>query len=161
MVLPKICTHNSQGNSGFSLLEVLLVLALLSFVAGVTLIFSVRSFQSAVLQSERDVLVMQLQTARALAMQNINNLPHGLAFNPAGHTGYVLFSGINFAFSDTSTQIRIPTKAGIVLPTSTPAEIVFTQLSGESSYDGTITLIEGQNALASTSIRINYEGAIY
>lgn len=161
MVLPKIYTSNKSASGGFSLLEVLLVLAMLGIIAGSTILFSLGSYQSTLLQSERNTIVLQLQTARAEALQNKNNQPHGVAFNPVGYAGYVLFSGVSFATSDSATHIRVPQRAGIVLATSTPPEIIFTQLSGQTNFTGTITLLDSMRTSASTSITINYEGAIY
>jgi prepilin-type N-terminal cleavage/methylation domain-containing protein len=161
MASPKIYINKVRSHSGFSLMEVLLVLAMLSIIAGTTLLFSLSSYRGAVLQAEHDAVVMQLQTARAQAQQNNHGSPYGLAFNPAGYVGYVVFAGASFATSDMSTHMRVPSKPGIIVATSTPSEVVFSQLSGASNFAGEVRLLDSVRLNASTSITINYEGAIY
>ena len=161
MASRKIFISRLHVSPGFSLMEVLLVLAMLSVIASTTLLFSFSSYQSTLLQAEHETVVTQLQIARAQAQQTKYGLPHGLAFNPAGYAGYVLFSGNSFAVSDTISHVRIPSRAGIATATSTPVEIVFAQLSGSSNFAGEITLHDSIRSSASTTITINYEGAIY
>jgi hypothetical protein len=95
-----------------------------------------------------------------MSMQNKTQVPHGLAIDPGGFVGYVLFSGTSLASADSSTQVQIPRSSYIVFSSSAPVQVVFSQLSGDADYSGNFYLID-KNTSASTSLTINYEGAIY
>lgn len=160
MALPKISQNNIVTTLGFTLMEVLLVLAMLTIIASVTMIFSMSMYQSSLLAAERSSLVSVLQTARAHSMQNKLGLAAGVAFDPTGFDGYVLFEGGDFVTSDINTRVPVAHQINISVVLGAPAQIVFTQLSGEASYDGGI-ILQDTSRNASTSIAINYEGALY
>lgn len=144
---------------GFSLIEVLVVLALLGIVLGSTLFFTADTYQRTAFLSERDSLVSLLQTARGKALNNVNQRRHGVALYPVGYRGYVLFEGDTFISSDLASRTFTPASYEVTIDVASSVEIVFEQLSGNASYDGQIILID-QNRMATTSIFVNYEGAI-
>jgi prepilin-type N-terminal cleavage/methylation domain-containing protein len=161
MVLRKICILNTVKASGFSLMEVLLVMSMVSVIAGGTLMMQISFYQNAQMLSDRDMLVGMLKTARSLSMQNHHGLAHGVLINPDGGAGYLLFEGNSFETSDLSTQIRSASQYGVVVENGRELQVVFEQLSGNSNYVGEIKLADSNNQFASTTIVINYEGAIY
>lgn len=160
MVLHKTYISKEKSvHAGFTLIEVLVVLALLGTVLGATLFFTTSTYQRTAFLSERDSLISVLQNARGKALNNVNQRKHGVAIFPVSYTGYVLFEGDTFLSSDISSRTYTPSAYHITFDDLKPAEIIFDQLSGNASYDGQITLIDG-NRLATTSIFVNYEGAI-
>lgn len=161
MVLPKIYINNYKCSTGFTLMEVLMVLAMLGFIASATMMFSVGFFQSELLHTEESTLISVLQTARSKAMQNVNGVAHGVAIDPNGVPEFVIFSGSNFSTADVSTVQSISRSANFIIATSAVREIVFSQLSGEVVLPGEIVLIDSMRNSASTTITVNYEGAIY
>ena len=146
--------------SGFALLEVLLVMAMIAIIASATILFSMSSYTRQVLLSEQNQLVRVLQTARAESMQNKNQTPHGVAIDPDGYMGYVFFNGSTYETSALDTRIQIPRSGHIQFATSSVQEVVFLQVSGVVNNPGRVTLID-RHTSASTTIIINYEGAIY
>lgn len=145
--------------SGFTLIEVLVVLSIITVLVSVSLFFDVSSYRGDAFRAERNVLVVAMQTARADALNNINQEMHGVAINPAGYDGYVIFEGNDYASSNPLLRTEIPAIYPVMLDASSPGEVVFTQLSGNANYTGEIKLIDTQRN-ASTSIVINYEGKI-
>lgn len=161
MASRKIYILNSvQLKSGFSLIEVLLVLAIVGVLLSGTLFFTNNYYRDTSLQNERQFLMSLLYTARADAMNNIDGLPHGVAFFPAGFSGYVLFSGNDYDSSDILTRKMIPINYPAALAATAPAFITFKQLSGDASYNGEIVLIDTNRANATTGIITNYAGKI-
>lgn len=142
-------------------MEVLLVLAMLGFIASATLMASVGFYQSELLHTEEIALINLLHTVRANAMQNMGGVAHGVAIDPNGTPEFVIFSGTSFSAAEVSTVQSIPRSANFIIATSSIKEIVFSQLSGEVALSGEIVLIDSVRNFASTTIIVNYEGAIY
>lgn len=161
MALLKISQNNTIPVLGFTLMEVLLVLAMLSIIASSTMIFSMSMYQSALLHAERSSMVTLLQTARAYAMQNKFGMAAGVAIDPVGFEGYVLFNGNDFVTSDVTSRVLVQHLTNVTVLPGAPTQIIFSQLSGESNYDGEVVLQDTSRGNARTSITINYAGAIY
>ncbi len=136
------------------------MLAIVGTLLSGTLFFTNNYYRDMSLQNERRLLISLLYTARADAMNNINEMPHGVAFFPAGFSGYVLFSGNDYDLSNPSTRKMIPTSYPVILETTSPAFITFDQLSGDANYDGELVLIDNNRSNATTGITINYAGKI-
>jgi prepilin-type N-terminal cleavage/methylation domain-containing protein len=156
MGLHKIYTNNKKG---FTLIEILVVLGIISALLSSTLFFNFDSYRGDTFRAEGKILQSLLQTARADAMNNINQKPHGVALHPDGYSGYVLFEGEDYEHADVHTLVQIPESYHITLDPDTPQEIVFSQLSGDANFQGEIVLIDIERH-TSTSITVNYEGAI-
>ncbi len=159
MVLPRIYINNQ--NAGFTLIEVLMVLAMLGIIASATVLFSISFFESELIYNEERTLVNLLHTARSRAMQNQEGTAHGLAIDPLGVNEYVLFSGSSFVGADPTLLQSIPRANNFTVATNSLKEIIFSQLSGTVKTSGEIKLIDGNRGNASSTITINYEGAIY
>ncbi len=151
--------NRKNSLTGFTLIEVLVVLGIVTMIIRATLMFDVNSFRGEAFRGERNTLVVALQTARADALNNINQQKHGVKINPSGFKGYVIFEGNTFASSDTSLHNEIPSLYTIELAPGSPDEIVFSQLSGNADFDGEIVLKDPERALT-TNIVINHEGKI-
>jgi len=160
MVSPKTFNDRSIDTvKGFTLIEVLIVLALITVIAGLSLFFNIDMYRGDSFRAERNILVIALQTARADALNNISQMRHGVAINPGGYAGYVIFEGNDYASSEPDTRKEIPASYGVTLDASSPDEVVFTQLSGNANFDGEIILIDTLRN-ASATIAINHEGKI-
>lgn len=156
----KACINNRRVlEKGFTLIEILVVLSIITMLVAVTLFFDANNYRGESFRAERNNLVVALQTARADALNNIDQSKHGVAINPSGFKGYVIFEGDSYAASNPVTRTKIPASYPITLASSSPSEVLFTQLSGNADYSGEIVLKDTQRN-ATTSIVINYEGKI-
>ncbi len=152
------------NNSGFTLIEVLVVVTIITLIVGATLFFDVNSYRGEAFRSERNILVIALQKARADALNNVNQKRHGVKINPPDFEGYVLFEGNDYLNSDPATHEEFPASYTVTLEPPSPDEIVFNQLSGNvlvggTAYDGEIVLNDPERN-ATTGIIINHEGKI-
>jgi prepilin-type N-terminal cleavage/methylation domain-containing protein len=71
MASPKICVHSQHNKKGFTLLEIILAMAILFSVIAFGLAISYQDFQSSSFRNERDSLVAAMRRARSLAMNNV------------------------------------------------------------------------------------------
>jgi prepilin-type N-terminal cleavage/methylation domain-containing protein len=159
MGLPRICTNK---NSGFSLIEILVVLGMLSLLAAFTLFIGTDSYRGYSFRNERDTIVSILQKARSQAMSNVclgsgctGGEPHGVHF-ASGQ--YVIFQGSSFNPSDPNNEVRI-SGYNLDLTGSTMTDVIFTQLSGEATPTGAIRLTD-PNTNHTSDITINSAGQI-
>lgn len=160
MALHKIYIRKRRSiSSGFTLIELLVVVGLITVLMSLTLFFDIHSFRGDAFRSERDTLISTLQTARANALNNINQSRHGVKINPSGYQGYVLFEGDTYATSDPISRKHIPSVYAVTLEGTSPDEVVFSHVSGDANYDGAIVLIDPYR-LVTTGIQINHEGSI-
>lgn len=145
--------------SGFTLIEMLIVIGLLAMISAVPIFMNVNNYRGEAFRAEQNALGVALQTARANAFNNINQSKHGVAINPVGYDGYVLFQGDSYATADHSLDVRTPMSYKTSFSPLSPAEIIFSQLSGDANYDGEITMIDPQRGM-NLLITINHEGRI-
>ncbi|MEN9614113.1 MAG: hypothetical protein RLZZ347_420 [Candidatus Parcubacteria bacterium] len=145
---------------GFTITEMLIVVGIITMFIGVSLFVDMNQFRGDAFRTERTTIITLLQTARANAMNNVNQTSHGVALFPANHpNSYVLFQGVSYATADPTMLDVMDAQYGITFSTSSPKEIVFTQLSGNANYAGNITLNDPQRGM-SLPISVNYEGRI-
>jgi len=141
----------SHKDAGFTLIEILIVTAILVILFGMGLFMSFDFYRSFLIHSERDLLVGVLEKARNRAMNNIGESPHGVHITSSS---YILFQGTAYASANPDnepiTSNPAITKAGLT-------DIVFSQLSGDPDTTGSITL---QSSARTDIININDEGAI-
>lgn len=137
----------------------LVVIGILAMLGGALSFIDMNNYRGDAFRAERGSLIVSLQTARADALNNINQKPHGVAIHPDGYDGYVIFEGESYASSTVRTEVAANYGVGIAL--GSPMEIVFEQLSGNSNYaSATITITDPERGITS-KIFINHEGAIW
>jgi len=158
-------------DKGFTLIEMMLVVALITILGGLGLYFGLDSLRGYSFRSDRDVLASVLQHARAEAVSNVcrgggcqDGKPHGVAIKPSDYPdSYVIFQGSSY---DSRTAEDKNYDAIFDAPRATKhggsvneiEEIVFDRLSGNVNTPGEMTLID---ATGRTSvISINSEGQI-
>ncbi len=134
-------------------MEVLVVIAITMFFLGIGIFVSTDVYRSSLFQADADTVVSALQRARSRAINNINESPHGVHI---ATTGYTIFQGSVFNSSDPKNEI-IPIRPGYTFNPASPIDIVFQQLSGRTSYNGAVDII---NTAKTITININNEGRI-
>jgi prepilin-type N-terminal cleavage/methylation domain-containing protein len=148
--------HNGLAlRRGFTLIEILIVTAIMTLVAGLGLFMGLDSYRRSQLRNEEGSLVGLLERARNRAMNNFLEMPHGVHFD-SSPPEFVLFEGASYAASDPATREAVSRNAGITVNGFT--DVVFDELSGDANpASTTISLYDGTR---SVTIAINAEGQI-
>lgn len=141
-----------KDRGGFTLIEIIIAIGILTILSGLGLIFSVDFYRSYSLDSERNMVVSVLQKVRSRAQNNINQSLHGVSFQS---NGYVLFQGASYALRDSDYDEIIP--KNLTIGVSGISEAIFEQLNGNSQTIGDVSLDNGKRTLI---ISINNEGKI-
>ncbi|HEY1074645.1 MAG TPA: type II secretion system protein [Patescibacteria group bacterium] len=94
-----------QSFSGFTLIELIVVIGIFSMLLLVSLPFTLNSIVSAQLNRERDTLIPLLQSARDQSYANLRGRDTGVKINSSNYT---LFEGTTYASRDTSHDIVYP-----------------------------------------------------
>ena len=134
---------------GFTLVEILVVIAIFTLLIGLGLFMSMEAYRGFSFHSEQDTVVSVLQKARSRAMANIDQTAWGVCYISPN---YVIFKGstCTVAGSDLIPANPSVTIAGL------SGGIIFSQLAGTST-GGVITVTQNNRVSTTT---INYEGTI-
>lgn len=152
MKSPSILRHAK----GFTLIEMIVALAILAAIMGFGLFLSLDYYKSYIFYYEKDLVISILQKARSQSLANINEKKHGVAFDEANKK-YILFEGDSLAASAN----KIEYEEAKIVTTSGLTEVVFDQLTGKATIvpaGNDLTLSDG---VRSVIISINHEGRIY
>lgn len=139
-------------NNGFSLSELLIVIAILVVIAVFGVPATITHYQNYLLIAERDSLLSYLRRARTFSLANRNSEPHGIFIES---NQYVLFEGKSFTERQAAYDEVFPKAKSIQIAGT--SEIVFASLAATST-GGTITLSVAPNN--SFNIQINEAGGI-
>ena len=125
-----------RSTQAFTLVEVLLTVALLSILGGLLFPVGFSFFQSQILDEAREGLVGVLRSAQALALAGTHDTSFGVKILPSA---YVLFEGDAYAsrVADEDLSFSLPADMEI----SGPDEIIFSEGSSIPSVSGTIDLV--------------------
>lgn len=147
----RLLKTSDLGNSGFTVIELTVVLAIFVILLGLAFFVNLDFYKSRALISERDALTSILRRARALALTNVNESSHGVFIG----NDYVIFQGPSYASRDQVWDEIYPKSSAIAV--SGIQEVVFNALTADTSVSGTIVLDYDQH---SASLLINQVGKI-
>lgn len=155
----------SKNNRGFTIIEMLIVVGLISIIGGLGLYLGFDSLRGYSFRSDRDVLVSTLQHARAEAIANVcrgdssvcsDGKPHGVKILS---DKFVIFQGTSYATRDSAYDADIDFNHSTIFPSDgSLTEAVFNRLSGDVDTPGFITL--NDSGTHESKIEINSEGQI-
>lgn len=138
---------------GYSLLETLLVFALLGGVLALTFPVALTAYRRTELWETRDLAVQAVRRAQALALGAVGDEPWGVKFVPGE---VIVFKGAGFDGRDPDADEHFPVPASVVW--SGTSEVIFAQVTGAASSPGpletTITLGEA----GTVTVRVNEQG---
>jgi len=154
----------SRQNNGFTLIEILISLGILSLIVALGLFISFDFYRNYSFRSERNTIVSILQKARSQSMDNINQVRHGVYF--ADPLEYIVFECdfntpqcVSHDHADTSKDLVIKPAYGSTV-SGIPMNVVFDQLSGNCvTCSGTQTVTVNDQGQAK-NITISNEGRI-
>lgn len=137
---------------GFTIIEVVIVLALLSIVSLGAIIFT-RSFSSHQdVSAIAEVIASAINQAETQARGVVGDSPWGIKI----FTGeIVVFKGISYAARDINSDFRHNIGNGIVVTGAT--EVVFSKLYGYPNISGNIIITAGQD---NKTISLNAKGVV-
>ena len=144
---------NSPKGVGFTLVEMVISLAILTLIVGMGVPTTIGFFQRQSVTAERDTLVSLLRRARTEAMTNRSESAHGLFIDTSS---YIIYQGNAYDARVAMYDEVFPRGGGITVATTT--DINFSALSGDAS--SSVTLAVSQSTKTVT-ITINTEGSIY
>ena len=136
---------------GFSLMEVIIVIAIVAVVASFGSAFSLNSISRSNLISERDLLVSLLTQARAQALANVHESPHSVHIDTER---YVLYEGTSYSFGNPTNRVVPKVSQATITGVAT---VTFAQLTADVASAGTVTIAGG---VESYDIEINSSGRI-
>ncbi|QQS58770.1 type II secretion system protein [Candidatus Peregrinibacteria bacterium] len=126
--------HFAKYNSGFTLLEILLVVALFTALAGVSLPVSLAFLQKSSLDVTAQNTVQTLRRARTLAQSSAHDMSWGV-YAEGGQI--ILFGGDSYATRNTSFDETLPIPE--LISVSGQQETVFEKFSGKPKNAGTLS----------------------
>jgi prepilin-type N-terminal cleavage/methylation domain-containing protein len=140
---------------GFTLIELMIVVALIFMFSGLTLPVGFNFYQESTLKDQARNLENSLRKAQAMAMTGRGESSAGVKIE---ERQYIIFEGESYEKSREDMTIPLP----IALSITGPKEIVFQKSTGlpilpEEESSTTITLTFGAN---SQKININSQGKI-
>lgn len=129
MKLPNTSILNTRG---FTLLEILVVVAIFAIVASLGLAFSFQSYSGYLFRGQETTLIQTLMVARNLSANNFDESAHGVSFF---ENEYRLYAVNEYDEDDSDTYQSFPIGEGFEV--DGPEEVIFEQLSGSLfSCDG-------------------------
>ncbi len=135
--------HSRQKPSGFSLIEIMVVIALMAVLVNISFGYELSSYQRTQSAADRELLLAALRRARAEAQAGVCSRmcatppPQGLYITSKDIT---FFEGQSYATRASSTDDAIPFAAREVL--ALPVEVLFEPISGDLiSTNGTSSRI--------------------
>jgi prepilin-type N-terminal cleavage/methylation domain-containing protein len=148
----------NSSQSGFSLIEITIVLGLIGVIAAFGVAMSFSSLSNTSVTQERDLFVtLLLRGTRSAAIANMGEVAHGVQIDNANHR-YILFTGTTYNSSDPNNRSIPYTNDAITVGSTGGDTIVFEQLSGKvTTGAGTISIGNGS---ATQEITIRNSGQI-
>lgn len=139
--------------SGFTLIEVTIVLGLIGVIAAFGVAMSFSSLSRTSVTQERDLFVtLLLRGTRAAAIANLEETAHGVQIDNTNHR-YILFNGTNYDENATSNRNVPYTSESITVTNTSGDTVVFEQLSGAVITGGGVIAITNGSATQEITIR--------
>lgn len=152
--------RNPQSQKGFTLIELIVVLAIFSIILGIITINLFRTHEQTTLGTTVELLITDLKQQQIKSMSGDTDIttiakPHGIYFTS---TSYTLFTGDTYtANNPTNTVIELPPTVTITtLPSTNP--IIFAHASGTLT-SATSFVIGGSSD--QQTVHLNTLGVIY
>ncbi|MEK7609959.1 MAG: prepilin-type N-terminal cleavage/methylation domain-containing protein [Patescibacteria group bacterium] len=145
--------------NGFSILEVIIALAILAILAGIGFTAVVSSRTAKQLDIITDSIAAKLEEARTNAVSGKNGTNFGLALNT---TAYTYWSGSSYNQSDSSNSVYSVTPGFSITSTipGTYHAVMFARITGVPDVTGNIIITNNQDTSTTDTIIIGVLGDI-
>lgn len=141
-----------QKKMGFTIIELLLVISIITIVGIMSVVFFSRFLTQNAVSNAQDQLIGEIRKAQLYAMMGKQNGNWGVRF---GSNTITLFQGNSFATRTPAFDEKFSENANISISGFT--EVIFTKITGLPSTTGTYT-ITGNNT--SKQVVINAQGVV-
>ncbi len=148
----------TKKTTGFSLIELLIVIGITTILAGVSAVVYGNLQVSAQLNDVSAQLTQSLRLAREQSLAGLNNIDHGVKIDS---NQYTLYQGASYNIRESSYDRVFPLASALTLTLDlTPAgsDIIFYNGIGSPSATGTITV--SHSVTGTKTIIINNLGVI-
>jgi prepilin-type N-terminal cleavage/methylation domain-containing protein len=150
---------------GFTLVEIIISIAILAVIASLGLFISMDFFKSYSFRSEQSVIVTLLQNTRSQSLNNIDQVRHGVHFqgSPLRYTIFECPVGTPQCSSYVAGSSDLTTNSSYNITMTSPAlpfDIIFDQLNGDCVSCASPVNIQISDGVKNYIITINNEGQI-
>lgn len=144
---------------GFSLMEIVVVIAIMSMIGTFVVIAYAKFNSSQALEKDALQVISVLNQARSLTLSSKGNSQYGVHF---GSSEVVLFTGENF---QSEAESNIPVALNRLVSVSADlsgggSEVVFERLTGRTAQSGTVALSLLGEATSTRSLIIYETGVV-
>ena len=143
-----------QGNRGFTLVEIILVVAIIAFIGALGVVVGIDTYSRYIFRSDVDKVTALLQKARSSAINNVNEKKYGVYLGDTSN--FVLFRGSSYNPLDSFNYKVERSKAATSTNTCIASQVVFDQLTG-NTMGCEIIITEGSKVSTTT---VNAQGGI-
>ncbi len=150
-------------NKGISILELLIVLAILAIIVSFIILNLTKFRNEQALQNTTSDIISLVNEARTKTISSIDSTTYGVHFETSRA---VLFAGSSFTEPNSSNKqvdinsaVSIPSSGGINL-NGGGSDVVFTRISGDTTNYGTIIVRLVSDATRQKTITINKTGIV-
>ncbi len=150
--------QNGRQN-GVSLIEMLLVVAIIVILSAITVPIQSRVLTRQYLSDGADNIVMALRSANLQAKLASNGLGAGVYFetNAEGEPSVIFYRGPSFKERNIELDLPVEVSAGLSITVTPDPDVNFEILSSKNEHD---TIIKIENNGGARQFRINTAGAI-
>ena len=148
-----------ERSAGFTLIELVVVIAIMVVLLGLGLFFSMDSYHGYAFHNERNLAVSLLEKARSQAIANIDQQPHGVHVDLTGNQ-YIIFEGATYT-SFPSKNIFVPfISSNSLINHSGMTDVLFNQLDGGITTPPSALHLNDSGSVHTSDINFNNEGQI-
>ena len=141
----------SEQDDGFTLIEIIITLAMIAFLVGLSVPFTMDFYRQYRLDGEQTILVSILRSARARSLTSQGGASHGIH---VASSQFTLFEGSSYAARNEALDEIFDRSSAVSI--SAPAELVFSRITGlTASVSFTLN-----DAIQQKKIYVNTEGTI-
>jgi prepilin-type N-terminal cleavage/methylation domain-containing protein len=127
-----------HSRSGFTLIEMLLVLAISFILMGLMLPAALNQYRATLVDDAARSLMDSLRRTRTQAVADVHSAAHGLKIMSAS-SSFILFEGASYATRNQAADEIVEYPSTVTLQATT-TEVTFSRLYGTSTFSGDWTM---------------------